>query len=44
MDAVKNEEVHERAGIERELEWTVDQRLLRWFGHRVQHGKSLEGF
>ena len=33
MDTVKNEEVHERAGIEREMAWTVDQRLLRWFGH-----------
>ena len=28
-----NEEVHMRAGIERELAAKVDQRVLRWFGH-----------
>ena len=33
MDMVRNEEVRLRAGIERELESRVDQRLLRWFGH-----------
>ena len=32
MDEVGNEEVHRRAGIERELARTVDQRVLRWFG------------
>ena len=30
---VKNEEVHQRAGIERELVSRADQRVLRWFGH-----------
>ena len=33
MDRVRNEEVHRRAGIERELANRVDQRVLRWFGH-----------
>ena len=33
MDRVKNEEVHMRAGIERELASRADQRVLRWFGH-----------
>ena len=35
MDRVRNEEVHRRAGIERELAGRVDQdqRVLRWFGH-----------
>ena len=33
MDRVGNEEVRRRAGIERELASTADQRLLRWFGH-----------
>ena len=33
MDRVKNEEVHRRAGIERELARRADQRVLRWFGH-----------
>ena len=33
MDRVRNEEVHRRAGIERELASRVDQRVLRWFGH-----------
>ena len=28
-----NEEVHRRAGIERELASRADQRVLRWFGH-----------
>ena len=32
MDRVKNEEVHRRAGIERELASRADQRVLRWFG------------
>ena len=30
---VRNEEVHRRAGIERQLASRADQRLLRWFGH-----------
>ena len=33
MDRVRNEEVRRRAGIERELASTADQRVLRWFGH-----------
>ena len=33
MDRVRNEEVHTRAGIERELASRADQRVLRWFGH-----------
>ena len=33
MDRVKNEEVHRRGGIERELASTADQSVLRWFGH-----------
>ena len=33
MDGVINEEVHRRAGIERESASRADQRLLRWFGH-----------
>ena len=33
MDSVRNEEVHRRAGIERELVSRADQRVLRWFGH-----------
>ena len=33
MDRVRNEEVHRRAGIERELASRTDQRVLRWFGH-----------
>ena len=32
-DRVRNEEVHRRAGIERELASRADQRVLRWFGH-----------
>ena len=33
MDRVRNEEVHRRVGIERELASRADQRVLRWFGH-----------
>ena len=33
MDRVRNEEVHWRDGIERELASRADQRVLRWFGH-----------
>ena len=33
MDRVRNEEVRRRAGIERELVSTADQRVMRWFGH-----------
>ena len=33
MDRVRNEEVHRRAGIERELASRADQKVLRWFGH-----------
>ena len=33
MDRVRDEEVHRRAGIERELVSRVDQRVLRCFGH-----------
>ena len=33
MDGVRNEEVHKRAGIERELASREDQRVLRWFEH-----------
>ena len=33
MDRVRNEEVHRRAGIKRELVIRVDQRVFRWFGH-----------
>ena len=33
MDRVRNEDVHRRAEIGRELETGVDQRILRWFGH-----------
>ena len=32
-DRVRNEEVHRRAGIQRELASIADQRILRWFGH-----------
>ena len=53
MDCVRNEEVHRRAGIERELASTADQRVLRWFAHvekmdeycmarRVLMSKSVE--
>ena len=33
MDIVFNEEVRRRAGIEKELASSADQRVLRWFGH-----------
>ena len=33
MDRVRNEEMHRRAGMERELASRADQRVLRWFGH-----------
>ena len=33
MERVRNEEVHRRAGIERELASRADQRVFRWFGH-----------
>ena len=33
MDRVRNEEVHSRAGVERELASREDQRVLRWFRH-----------
>ena len=32
VDRVRDEEVHIRAGIERELASIADQRVLRWFG------------
>ena len=32
MDRIRNEEVHRRAGIERELASRADK-VLRWFGH-----------
>ena len=32
MDRVRNDEVHMRAGIERELASRADQRVLIWFG------------
>ena len=33
MVRVRNEEVHRRTGIERELASRADQRVLRWFGY-----------
>ena len=33
LDGVRNEEVRRRAGIERELASSADQRALRWLGH-----------
>ena len=36
MDRVKNEEVHRRAGIERELASRANQRVLRLFGDEVR--------
>ena len=33
MDRVRNKEVRRRAGIQKELASTADQRVLRWFGH-----------
>ena len=35
MDRVRNEEVHRRAGIERKFASRVDQKVLRWFGQRM---------
>ena len=32
MDSVQNEEAHRRAGINRELASSMDQRALSWFG------------
>ena len=32
MDRVWNEEMRRRAGIDRELAFRGDQRVLRWFG------------
>ena len=39
MDRVRNEEVHRRAGIERQLASRADQRVLRWFGHVERMGE-----
>ena len=36
---VRNEEVHRRAGIEREIMSKVDHTVSRWFGH-VEKWKS----
>ena len=33
MDRVRNEEVRRRAGVEKEIAYRADQRVLRWFGH-----------
>ena len=33
MNRVRNEEVHRKAGIERELTSRTDEIALRWFGH-----------
>ena len=33
MGRVRNEEVHRRAGIDRELSSRAYQRVTRWFGH-----------
>ena len=35
MDRVRNEEVHRRTRIERELVSRAEQRILRWFGHVI---------
>ena len=40
MDRVRNEEVHRRAGIGRELANRVYQRVLRWFGHMERMDES----
>ena len=43
IDRVRNEEVHRRAGIERELASRVDQRVLNGrepFGYKVVDGIS----
>ena len=33
MDKVENEQVHRRAGIEREFARRANQRVFRWFEH-----------
>ena len=33
MDRVRNEKVHRRTAIERELANRAEQRVLRWLGH-----------
>ena len=33
MESVRHKEVHRRAGVKMELASTVDQGVLRWFGH-----------
>ena len=38
-DLVRNEDVHRRAGIERELASRADQRDLRWFWHVERIGE-----
>ena len=45
MDGARNEEVHTRAGIERELASRADQRVLKWFGHveRMDEYSMAEG-
>ena len=45
MDRVRKEEVRGRAGIERELASTADQRVLRWFGdvERMDEYRMPEG-
>ena len=43
MDRVRNEEVHRRAGIERELANREDQRVLRWFGHAEKMDENRMG-
>ena len=40
MDRVRNEEVHMRAGIERELASRSGQRVLRWFGRMERIDES----
>ena len=46
MDRIRNEEVHIRAGIGRELASRVDQRLFRWFElcTREENGWVQYGF
>ena len=41
INRVRNEEVHSRAGIKRELASRVDQRVLRWIGHMDGRKKVL---
>ena len=45
MDRVGNEEVHRRAGIERELASRTDQRVLIRFGHvkRMDEYRMVRG-